>query len=61
MPWLERIFDWCFRKIFKYNYDTQVITALAIHFLLLLNGALGDACGVGFLRGSSTSFCAFCR
>ena len=34
MPRLERIFDWCFRKILRSNYDTQVLTALSYPFSL---------------------------
>lgn len=29
MPWVERINDWMMRKVFKYNYDTQVLTAFS--------------------------------
>jgi len=31
-PFLDRIFDWGFRKIFKSNYDTQVLTAFRYPF-----------------------------
>jgi glycosyltransferase involved in cell wall biosynthesis len=34
MPMLERIDAWSFRKIFKYNYDTQVVTAFNYPFAL---------------------------
>jgi glycosyltransferase involved in cell wall biosynthesis len=34
MPLLERIYEWALRKIFKYNYDTQVLTAFAYPFSL---------------------------
>jgi len=34
MPWLERIYDWSLRRIFKYNYDTQVLTAFNYPFSL---------------------------
>lgn len=34
MPWLERIYAWSLRKIFKYNYDTQVLTAFGYPFAL---------------------------
>src|SRR5690348_9821661 len=34
MPLLERIYDWSLRRIFKYNYDTQVLTAFAYPFSL---------------------------
>ena len=34
MPLLERIFDWCFRKILKGNFDTQWLTALNYPFSL---------------------------
>lgn len=34
MPWLERISSWSMRKIFKYNYDTQVLTAFSYPFSL---------------------------
>jgi len=34
MPFLERINAWCMRKIFKYNYDTQVLTAYSYPFSL---------------------------
>ena len=32
MPWLERIYSWSLRRIFKYNYDTQVLTAFDYPF-----------------------------
>ena len=34
MPLLERIFAWSLRRIFKYNYDTQVLTAFSYPFAL---------------------------
>jgi glycosyltransferase involved in cell wall biosynthesis len=34
MPLLERIYAWSLRRIFKYNYDTQVLTAFAYPFAL---------------------------
>ncbi|HEX3740462.1 MAG TPA: hypothetical protein VHV29_12225, partial [Terriglobales bacterium] len=34
MPLLERVNDWAMRKIFKYNYDTQVLTAFLYPFSL---------------------------
>jgi glycosyltransferase involved in cell wall biosynthesis len=34
MPWLERIYAWSLRRIFKYNYDTQVLTAFGYPFSL---------------------------
>jgi len=34
MPLLERIFAWSLRRIFKYNYDTQVLTAFGYPFSL---------------------------
>jgi glycosyltransferase involved in cell wall biosynthesis len=35
IPWLERSYEWCLRRIFKYNYDTQVLTAFAYPFALI--------------------------
>jgi glycosyltransferase involved in cell wall biosynthesis len=32
MPRLERFFAWSLRRIFKYNYDSQVLTAFGIPF-----------------------------
>jgi glycosyltransferase involved in cell wall biosynthesis len=32
MPLLDRIFAWVFRRIFKHNYDTQVLTAFRYPF-----------------------------
>jgi len=32
MPTLERIWEWGLRRIFKYNYDTQVLTAFRYPF-----------------------------
>ena len=32
MPRLDRLFAWCFRKIFKCNYDSQVVTAFRYPF-----------------------------
>jgi len=34
MPLLDRIFAWSLRRIFKYNYDTQVLTAFGYPFAL---------------------------
>lgn len=34
MPLLERIHEWSLRRIFKYNYDTQVLTAFGYPFSL---------------------------
>jgi glycosyltransferase involved in cell wall biosynthesis len=34
MPLLERTYAWCFRRIFKSNYDTQVVTAFRYPFSL---------------------------
>lgn len=34
MPLLERIYAWSVRRIFKYNYDTQVLTAFGYPFSL---------------------------
>src|SRR5713226_4634651 len=34
MPLLERIYAWALRRIFKYNYDTQVLTAFGYPFSL---------------------------
>src|SRR5271170_3067952 len=34
MPLLERIYAWSLRRIFKYNYDTQVLTAFLYPFSL---------------------------
>ena len=32
MPLLDRIYAWSLRKIFKYNFDTQVLTAFGYPF-----------------------------
>jgi glycosyltransferase involved in cell wall biosynthesis len=34
MPLLERVYAWSLRRIFKYNYDTQVLTAFLYPFSL---------------------------
>lgn len=34
MPLLERIYAWSLRRIFKYNYDTQTLTAFSYPFSL---------------------------
>jgi glycosyltransferase involved in cell wall biosynthesis len=34
MPLLERIYAWSLRKIFKFNYDTQILTAFGYPFYL---------------------------
>ena len=34
MPLLERIYAWSLRRIFKYNFDTQVLTAFGDPFAL---------------------------
>jgi glycosyltransferase involved in cell wall biosynthesis len=33
-PWLDRIFAWCFRTIFKSNYDGQALTAFKYPFAI---------------------------
>jgi glycosyltransferase involved in cell wall biosynthesis len=32
MPWLERVYDWCFRRIFKSNFANQAVTAFGYPF-----------------------------
>ena len=34
MPKLQRIHDWCFRRIFKSNFDSQAVTAFGYPFAL---------------------------
>jgi glycosyltransferase involved in cell wall biosynthesis len=34
MPLLERVYAWSLRRIFKYNYDTQLLTAFGYPFSL---------------------------
>src|SRR5437773_2349204 len=34
MPWLERIYDWGFRRIFKSNFASQAVTAFGYPFAL---------------------------
>jgi len=34
MPWLERIFAWSLRRVFRYNFDTQLLTAFLYPFSL---------------------------
>ena len=34
MPWLERIYAWSFRRIFRYNFDSQALTAFGYPFSL---------------------------
>src|SRR3974377_272072 len=34
MPWLEGLYAWCMRRIFKNNYDSQVLTAFGFPFSL---------------------------
>jgi glycosyltransferase involved in cell wall biosynthesis len=36
MPLLERIYAWCLRRIFKYNFDTQMLTVFSFPFSLAL-------------------------
>jgi glycosyltransferase involved in cell wall biosynthesis len=33
-PWLQRIYDWCFRRIFKSNFASQAVTAFGYPFAL---------------------------
>ena len=33
-PWLDRIFAWCFRRIFKSNFDSQLVTAFRYPFCI---------------------------
>ena len=35
MPWLDRIYAWSFRRIFKYNFDNQALTALRLSLFTL--------------------------
>src|SRR5438876_645053 len=34
MPWVERIYAWSFRRIFKSNFDSQAVTAFGYPFSL---------------------------
>ena len=34
MPMLQRIFDWGLRRVFRYNYDSQALTAFRYPFSL---------------------------
>ena len=34
MPLMERLYAWSLKRIFKYNYDTQVLTAFTYPFAL---------------------------
>jgi glycosyltransferase involved in cell wall biosynthesis len=34
LPWLDRIYQWCFRRIFKNDYRSQVLTAFNYLFCL---------------------------
>src|ERR1019366_10794847 len=34
MPWLERLYAWSLRRIFKYNYASQLLTAFGYPFAL---------------------------
>jgi glycosyltransferase involved in cell wall biosynthesis len=34
MPWIEHIYAWSVRRIFKYNFDTQMLTAFGYPFAL---------------------------
>ena len=34
MPWLERLYAWSLRRIFKYNFDTQALSAFGYPFCL---------------------------
>jgi len=34
LPWLDRIYEWCFRRIFKNDYRSQVLTAFNYVFCL---------------------------
>jgi len=34
MPWLERIYAWSVRRIFKYNFNSQALTAFGYPFYL---------------------------
>jgi glycosyltransferase involved in cell wall biosynthesis len=33
-PWLDRIFAWCFRRIFNSNFDSQLLTAFRYPFCI---------------------------
>ena len=34
MPWLDRIYAWCLRRIFRNNFDSQALTAFGYPFAL---------------------------
>ena len=61
MPWLERIYAWCLRRIFKSNFASQAVTAFGYPFALPLNGVPGGSCGIGFSRESLILFCGSYR
>ena len=55
IPWLDRVYAWCLRWIFKNNFRSNALTALAIPFPSRSNRMRGGACGLEFSQGSSTS------
>src|SRR4029450_7027979 len=38
MPWLERIYAWSLRSIFKYNFTSQALTAFGYLFSVVFEG-----------------------
>ncbi len=57
VPWLDNIYTWSLRRIFRYNFRSNLLTPSAILFQLLLNGLHGGAYGLESKRGNSTSYC----
>ena len=47
MPWLDRIYAWSIRRIFKGNYHSRALTPFLYPFNLLSNGVPGGACELG--------------
>ena len=60
-PSLERIYEWSLRKIFKYNFDTQMLTAFGYPFFLAFEWTAWRHCEHEYSHVSSTSSCGFFR
>src|SRR5215469_2041500 len=61
MPLLERIYGWSLRRIFKYNFDTQVLTAFGYPFSVAFEWRAWRQLRHRIFAGSSMWFCALYR
>ena len=61
MPWLDRLYAWSLRRIFKYNFNNQALTATLYPLYLAFEWHVWRQLRHRILGGSSTSCCASTR